>query len=132
VKTARDKARKVVHAAAVVAAIAFPAFDAPAAEYSCAKDSHLVGACFTLHGRLEKMANSRIKLWHIGTKRIFGVQYPGDMPEVGGQFVELPANIRDNWDDTSEYLFGDFRVCPFSKPEPGSNNLSALIRLRTS
>jgi hypothetical protein len=118
--TIGKKRNRATAIAACLIAAALTSNQAGASEYRCSKDPHIIGECFSLHGRLTTMANSRIKLWRIGTNRILGVQYPGDMPEVGGGFVELPANIQKAWDeDYNDDIFADFRVCPFTKSEPG-------------
>ncbi len=91
---------------------------AKADDYNCEKDVHVVDACFNVHGRVRIEANSRITLWPSGSKRLLGVQYPGDMPGVGGDFVPLPKNLAAIL-NSSTAVFGNYLVCPFTKSEAG-------------
>lgn len=87
--------------------------------YDCQTDSHVVDQCFSVHGRLTREANSRLTLWPVGTKRLLGVQYPGDMPEVGGQLLRLPAPLQQLIEQNMA-VTGDFLVCPFTHQKPGT------------
>jgi hypothetical protein len=71
---------------------------------TCKTDPDIVGACFTVHGRLA-MSNGTptYRLWRIGTDRMLGVH----------DFI-VPASIATNltWENAA---FGHFYVCPFTR-----------------
>jgi hypothetical protein len=75
---------------------------------ACKTDPDIIGACFTVHGRLSAWNGSpTLRIWRVGTKRILGTR---DDP--------LPANLAKemNWDVEA---WGDFEVCPFTRERPG-------------
>jgi hypothetical protein len=76
---------------------------------ACKTDPDIVGACFTVHGRLSLWNGSpSLRVWRVGTNRILGVD--DDHP--------LPQSIAKQMDWGVE-AWGDFEVCPFTKERPG-------------
>lgn len=75
---------------------------------TCKGDPDIVGACFTVHGRMAVYnGGPAYRIWRIGTDRILGLQ-DDIVPE------SIAANLtREN------AAFGDFYVCPFTKQKPG-------------
>jgi hypothetical protein len=103
---------------------------ASASDTGCATDEHVVDACFDVHGRLAIYADSRLYLWPIGTHRMLGVQYP---PELGLEDLPLPENVDNAVSTPSLYgltawVYGDFRVCPFTHDEPGELRFVCIDR----
>jgi hypothetical protein len=89
----------------------------------CESSPKLVGTCFTVHGRLEDdyqgVFTSRI--WVIGTHRLLGIMDVWQMKENRDSPL-LPGNIQDLMDEGPKrpyFVFGDFRVCPFSRERRG-------------
>jgi len=76
---------------------------------ACKTDPDIIGACFTVHGRLSAWNGSpTMRIWRVGTKRILGDHDDWPLPE------ELAEQM--NWDVEA---WGDFEVCPFTKERPG-------------
>lgn len=76
---------------------------------ACKSDPDIIGACFTVHGRLSGWNGSpTLRIWRVGTNRILGDHYDWPLPE------NLAKHM--NWDVEA---WGDFEVCPFSKETPG-------------
>jgi len=70
---------------------------------TCKTDPDIVGACFTVHGRMAMYNGTpTYRIWRIGTDRILGVH----------DFI-IPAEIETTlkWENAA---FGDFYVCPFT------------------
>lgn len=75
---------------------------------ACKSDPDIIGACFTVHGRLSAWNGTHtLRIWRIGTKRILGVHN-----EI------LPEAVADKMGWEVE-AYGDFLVCPFTKDHPG-------------
>jgi hypothetical protein len=75
---------------------------------TCHSDPDLVGACFTVHGRLSAFnGNPTFRIWRIGTKRYLGVSQ---------EVLPEPLTGKVNFDG---YAVGDFLVCPFTVEKPG-------------
>lgn len=73
----------------------------------------LVGPCFEIRGRLQPYnGNPAIRIWPVGTKRLLGVEEPGEEPAV-------PANVRE-WLAFGTVVYGNFRVCPLTVEKPDS------------
>ncbi len=86
------------------------------AEFHCARDTHVVAVCSKVSGSLIIPANSRPEITERGTGHVFGLQYPGDLPVVGGQLVPLPENIAAVFAaDPSAEVLGDFTICPYTE-----------------
>jgi hypothetical protein len=104
-----------VLAVAIVALLVAPAL---AVEPSaCAASPKLVGACFTVHGRLSLWNGApAFRIWSIGTKRMLGVNGADNDPDAASPIPDAVARLRAT-DFTQVY--GDYRVCPFSLSKPG-------------
>ena len=105
-----------VFALAMAAILASPVFAADGAP-SCAASPKLVGACFTVHGRLALWNGApAFRIWPVGTKRMLGVNGADNDPEAASPIPDAVARLRKT-DFTQVY--GDYRVCPFSLGKPG-------------
>ena len=82
----------------------------------CQSDPDLVGACFTVHGRLSAWnGNPAFRIWGVGTKRYFGItERPFPPPEN----VVIPQSLDGKLDWDVE-AYGDFLLCPFTVEKPG-------------
>jgi hypothetical protein len=78
---------------------------------SCRERSELVGACFTVHGRLSAYNGApTFRLWRINTQRVLGI--------AGGDSPIMPPEVRAQAGFGTD-LFGDYEVCPFTPERPG-------------
>lgn len=95
---------------------------AEASDDLCASDERVIGICFDIHARLRLNANMRLYLWPIGTNRLLAVSYMSDVPVAD---PALPYDLVDviNYD---KEVFGDFRVCPFTKEESGKMQIICI------
>jgi hypothetical protein len=85
---------------------------------SCRARSDVVGKCFSVHGRLSVYNGTpSIRLWPMGTKRLFGIIDPNDASNAPGPTV-LPVEIKNKLDWDKDVL-GDFRVCPLTQQQTG-------------
>jgi len=75
----------------------------------CEQSPAVVAKCFVVHGRLSFYNGApSARIWKIGTKRILGVHnsvLPGELGLKMGNF--------------NTEAFGDFRVCPLTREQPG-------------
>ena len=79
----------------------------------CKNNPQLVDACFSVHGRLSAYnGNPSLRIWPIGTHRLLGVLKDEES-------LSIPENIR-NLAGFDKDIYGDFLVCPLTRPEPGS------------
>lgn len=99
--------------AAVAALLA--ASSSIAAENLCESDKRVVASCFDVHGRLRINANLRLYLWPVGTDRMLTIHYANDRGEAD---PPLPASVAAVMKPGAD-IFADYRVCPFTKSEPG-------------
>jgi hypothetical protein len=83
---------------------------------TCKRNPKVVGACFSVHGRLSMGADTiELRLWPVGTKRMLGVS---DGPKINDAENPIyPHNIKLDSIDT--IIFGDFEVCPFTPQREG-------------
>jgi hypothetical protein len=96
--------------------LAFPGI-APAGTI-CKDSPRVTGACFTVHGRLfAANGTPTFRIWRVGTKRIIGVDSADGDLESGG----LPDSVEKlvEPDAFKVDVYGDYRVCPFTKDRPG-------------
>ena len=106
--------RRALHLAAAIALFGGAAL-ADEAGQSCKTSHNLVGACFSIHGRLF-MAESapRVRIAWIGTDRILRVldrQASANGPDIIPSAVQVlltPA-------PSSMEIEGDYLLCPFDK-----------------
>lgn len=76
---------------------------------TCKSDPDIVGACFTVHGRMAVYNGGMpYRIWRIGTDRMLGVR-DSIIPE------SLTTNLI--WGTAA---FGDFYVCPFTRQREGA------------
>ena len=94
-----------------------------AATPKCKGNPYVVGACYSIHGRLNLGADTvRLWLWPVGTKRYLGV--------TGGPTLDdsidpvFPQNLRFPHGD--ETIYGDFVVCPFTPEQKGHMRLVCI------
>jgi hypothetical protein len=92
---------------------------------ACTQNTHLVGQCFTVQGRLSVHANMRPYLSPIGTHRLLGIASPDGAiimpPEIERIFASPPFDRQ---------LFADFEVCPFTRPRPGTMQMVCIAAAR--
>jgi len=84
---------------------------------ACHESPERIGECFTIHGRLFAANGApTFRILRIGTKRVLGVIGLGEDRERG-----IPPSVAALVmpDAFKVDVVGDFRVCPFSKEQPG-------------
>ena len=83
---------------------------------SCKDHPKVIGACFTVSGRLSVYNGApTLRIWKTGTRRMLGVSEQR-FQEVG--YVNVPEDIRTKVNFDTD-LFGSFLVCPFTRSRPG-------------
>ena len=83
----------------------------------CRASSKLVGACFTVHGRLSAWnGNPTFRIHASGTKRMLGVDAPDGDPEHA---LPAPLEALVTPDAFQVDVDADFLVCPFTADRPG-------------
>ena len=83
---------------------------------SCRQHPQLVGKCFTVHGRLSVYNGApAMRIWKLGTKRMLGIS---EQRFAVQGFRNLPETIQNQINQDVE-IFGDFVVCPFTRPKAG-------------
>lgn len=91
-----------------------PAFTATA---KCKGNPKVVGACYTVHGRLSPGADTvTVRLWPVGTKRMLGVTGGPTLDDAS--FPIWPQSLGFAHGD--EDIYGDFEVCPFTPQRKGA------------
>jgi hypothetical protein len=87
------------------------------ASQSCKTSHNLVGACFTVHGRLfETGGPPRIRIEDIGSHRILGVL---DRQSLAESAELVPPTANALLTSTTD-VYGDYEVCPFEKATTGA------------
>jgi hypothetical protein len=77
----------------------------------CRCNPELVGACFTIHGRLSPSNGTpSLRISIIGTKRILGV--------IPAENEIIPLALREHL-RFGKAIYGDYTVCPFAESKPG-------------
>ena len=98
-----------------------PARDAK--EKSCRTHPMLVGRCFTLYGRLSVYNGApALRLWKVGTRRMLGISEQRFAVEG---YRNVPEHIESQVNQDVD-VFGDFLVCPFTRPRPGEMQLVCI------
>lgn len=93
---------------------------AAAKEKSCRMHPDLIGRCFTVRGRLSVYNGSpALRIWRVRTRRMLGISE--QRFSVAG-YRNVPANIESQINQDVD-IFGDFLVCPFTRPKPGEMQL---------
>lgn len=78
----------------------------------CKNNPGLVGACFTVNGRLSTYnGNPSLRIWPAGSRRLLGVVEDESL-------LSIPANIR-NLVGFEHDVRGSFLVCPFTEAKAG-------------
>ena len=94
-----------------------------AREKSCRTHPALVGRCFTVRGRLSVYNGSpALRIWRIGTRRMLGISEQRFSVEG---YRNVPAYIESQINQ-DVVIFGDYLVCPFTRPQPGEMQLVCL------
>jgi hypothetical protein len=92
-------------------------------EKSCRAHPQIVGKCFNIYGRLSVYNGApSLRLWPVGSHRLLGVSEQRFAVEG---FRNVPQYILKYVDGQTE-LFGDFVVCPFTKPRSGEMRLVCI------
>jgi len=103
---------------------------APVAETtakSCRAHPKLIGKCFDVHGRLSVYNGApAVRLWRSGTRRMLGVS-EGRFNLPG--YRNLPESLSLQLTGDNE-VFGDFLVCPFTRPRPREMQLVCIESAR--
>lgn len=82
---------------------------------ACKSDPDIIGACFTIHGRLSAYNGTpTMRIWRIGTDRMLGV-HDDIMPER--------LTLKMDW---GVQAFGDYEVCPFKKQREGEMQIVCI------
>ena len=106
-------ARFVLRAFVLIMAGLTPAV---AATPKCKANPKVIGACYTVHGRLSPGADTvTVRLWPVETKRILGVIGGPTLDDAS--FPIWPQNLSFEYGD--EDIYGDFEVCPFTPERKG-------------
>jgi hypothetical protein len=93
------------------------------AEKSCREHPQLVGKCFIVHGRLSTYnGNPAVRLWNPGTRRLLGVS---DQRFSVPGYRNLPEDLAKELDGENS-IYGDFLVCPFTRPRPREMQLMCI------
>jgi hypothetical protein len=85
-------------------------------EKSCRQHPQLIGKCFTVQGRLSVYNGAPVmRIWKVGTKRMLGISEQRFAVEG---YRNVPETIQNQLNQDVE-IFGDFLVCPFTRPKAG-------------
>jgi|SRR5438552_3833759 len=104
----------------VLLMLAIPAFAAP---QKCKGNAKVVGACYSVHGRLTRGADTvGLWLWPVGTKRLLGVTAGPKLDDAADPI--WPQNLK--FDHGDEAIYGDFEVCPFKPERKGEMQLVCI------
>jgi hypothetical protein len=104
----------------VVLIMVIPAFAAPP---KCKGNLKVVGACYSVHGRLNLGADTvRLWLWPVGTKRMLGVTAGPRLDDADDPI--RPQSLKFN--PGEEAIYGDFEVCPFTPERKGEMQLVCI------
>jgi hypothetical protein len=89
-------------------------------EKSCQQHPQLIGKCFTIQGRLSVYNGApAMRIWKLGTKRMLGISEQRFSVEG---YRNVPEAIQNQLNQDVE-IFGDFLVCPFTRPKAGEMQL---------
>jgi hypothetical protein len=120
-KTTKSIGARLLFVVGCTAITFVPAFAAPP---KCKGNPQVIGACYSVHGRLNPRSADtiRLRLWPVGTKRMLGI--------AGGPVIDdavapiYPNNIK--FDSSTEAIYGDFEVCPFTPEREGAMQLVCI------
>jgi hypothetical protein len=95
----------------------------PAVDKSCREHPQLIGKCFMVRGRLSTYnGNPAVRLWRIGTRRVLGVS---DQRFSLPGYRNIPEDLAKQLDGQNN-IYGDFLVCPFTRPRPREMQLMCI------
>ncbi len=107
-------ARVILNVVLLVTVGIIPAFAGPP---KCKGNPKIVGACYSVHGRLSQGADTiRLRLWPVGSKRMLGVTGGPTLDDAEAPI--WPQNLKFTSGD--EDIYGDFEVCPFTQERKGA------------
>jgi hypothetical protein len=87
---------------------------------SCKTSHNLVGACFTVHGRLfEAKDRPRIRIDRTGARQIFGVLDRQSLAESAELIPDTVSALLMPAPAMTD-IYGDYEICPFEKDPTGS------------
>jgi hypothetical protein len=87
-------------------------------ELACKTRSHLVDSCHVVHGRLMAYNGApTFRIWIIGTNRLLGVHDVSTKDDAMVPLMPSYLNLKTNGFEFEVY--GDFEVCPLTKPRNG-------------
>ncbi|HJX91209.1 MAG TPA: hypothetical protein VJ372_11980 [Pyrinomonadaceae bacterium] len=110
----------------VCAVVVTRSSQATADDKPCSKHPQLVGTCFTVRGRLSVYNGApALRIWRIGTKRILGIS---EQRYAVPGYRNVPENIRAEIDQ-DKALFGDYLVCPFTKPKENEMQMVCIEKV---
>lgn len=98
-----------------------------AAGRSCRDSPHRIGACRTVHGRLQiGNGTPSARIWIVGTKRLVGVTDPAfqDFESIATYPDPLRRAFATSPFETRAY--GDFEICPFTRDRPGWMQMACI------
>jgi len=94
---------------------------------SCREHPQLVGSCFNVHGRLSAYNGApALRILKIGTRRLLGVS---EQRFAIAGYRNIPEEIRAKVDQNT-LLYGDYLVCPFTKPRKNEMQLVCIEKGR--
>jgi hypothetical protein len=111
----------------VFAGVSVPAPVSETTDKSCRAQPRLIGKCFSVHGRLSVYNGApAVRIWRSGTRRMLGVsEQRFNLPG----YRNLPESLSHQLNGDNE-IFGDFLVCPFTRPKPREMQLVCIESAR--
>jgi hypothetical protein len=104
----------------IILVIAIPAL---AGQPTCKGNPRIVAACYSVHGRLSRGADTvGLRLWPVGTKRMLGVT-SGPKTDDADEPI-WPVSLK--FESGDEDIYGDFKVCPFTPERKGEMQLVCI------
>jgi hypothetical protein len=92
-------------------------------EKSCRSHPQLVGRCFRLYGRLSVYNGApALRIWKVGSRRMLGVS---EQRFAIAGYRNIPETIASQVNQDVA-VFGDFLVCPFTRPRAGEMQLVCI------
>lgn len=90
---------------------------------SCRQHPQLIGKCFSVHGRLSVYNGApALRIWKVGTRRMLGVS---EQRFAVAGYRNVPETVQNQLNQDVD-LFGDFLVCPFTRPKAGEMQLVCI------
>ena len=94
-----------------------------AAQPKCKGNPKVIGACYSVHGRLTRGADTvGLWLWPVGTKRMLGITSGPTLDDADAPI--WPSNLKFN--SGNEAIYGDFEVCPFTPERKGAMQMVCI------